>query len=82
MTNVIKVFRLQRKTLLLFFGFFFPIIKVFRLTTEDLIVIVLFLFIIIIIIFFPIFCDRDYSKMVQYILMKFDMLIGLYMKFI
>ena len=52
-TDVIKVFRLQRKTLLLFFGFFFPIIiiKVFRFSRKTLkwllcflIVIVLFLF--------------------------------------
>ena len=34
--TAIKVFRLQRKTLLLFFGFCFPIIKIFRFQRKTL----------------------------------------------
>ena len=49
--TIIKVFRLQRKTLLLFFGFFFPIIiKVFRLQRKTLLLFFGFFFPIIIII--------------------------------
>ena len=58
---VIKVFRLQRKTLLLFFGFFFPIIII----------------IIIIIIFFFFFFLLENSKTPGRILMKFSGMVGI-----
>ena len=52
---IIKVFRLQRKTLLLFFGFFFPIIiiiiKVFRFQRKTLLFLLGFFFPIIIKVF-------------------------------
>ena len=45
---LVKVFRLQRKTLLLFFGFFFPIIiKVFRFQRKTLLLLFAFSFFII-----------------------------------
>ena len=48
LTILVKVFRLQRKTLLLFFGFCFPIIKVFRLQWKTLLLFFGFFFPIII----------------------------------
>ena len=51
---IVKVFRLQRKTLLLFFGFCFPIIiiKVFRFQRKTLLLLYCFFFSILIIFFF------------------------------
>ena len=70
----IKVFRLQRKTLLLFFGFFFSIIiKVFRFQRKTLLLLYCFFFS-----FFYFsyrFCAEHFLKSVGSIFMKFSGLI-------
>ena len=68
---IIKVFRLQRKTLLLFFGFFFPIIiKVFRFQRKTLLLFYCFFFSIIIFFFSYRFCPEDFSETARSIFMK------------
>ena len=68
LTIIIKVFRLQRKTLLLFFGFFFPIIiKVFRFQRKTFLLFYCFFFSIIILFSYR-FCTKHSSKTAQTIL--------------
>ena len=70
--NVFKVFRFQRKTLLLLLCFFSSIIKVFRFQRKTLLLLLCFFFTIIFILFF--FC-HVFLKMLQPIFMKLSDLI-------
>ena len=68
---VIKVFRLQRKTLLLFLGFFSTFIKVFRLQRKTFLLFLGFFFTFIIIVFFSYrFCAREFSETARWIFIK------------